>query len=441
MTIKNTIKYDLIKPKKIIVIVYISVALIVSAAIVEAGTIFSNLQFKVEEKSMWGTGAGFNFHKADFIGIQWDKTVSIGPTLGFELNGNTSGKMGLEYDFSLSTGTVDINFPVETKISFPDQVRPSDTITLSSSFLNLSGAIMKTFSPQATAKMELPFKLAANANGSIDPPFLDPIPFTLIPSIDLDKTYTFFNLGTGNTSFSKSFGAFGSIEAHIPVINTTGSLSGGKFSSEGSDDFINLSLDVDKVVSTLIPQVPPLGGELAIPNPFDSKEEVASISYDLLDLKAKLDTGFSQDFEFTPTLKVKYEIEGGQEFIVDAGDSINFSVPNGAGDKIEVSTTYFLENLFKNDTDLILTPGIDLSVLSGTATVFGFDLLDFGPVYNNGIATPIPIDIFSNQFSIDGFQTFQNAFTISVVPTPEPSTWVLVFFGLIGIMGIKKRLS
>ena len=67
----------------------------------KADTVDMDLPFWVEGESMWGPGPAFYFHETDFIGLEWDKSISIGPIAGFGVNGSTSGKVGLEYDFTL----------------------------------------------------------------------------------------------------------------------------------------------------------------------------------------------------------------------------------------------------------------------------------------------------------------------------------------------------
>ena len=153
-----------------------------------------------------------------------------------------------------------------------------------------------------------------------------------------------------------------------------------------------------------------------------------------MDVDASLSAGFKQSFEFTPTLKVKYTLENGYEFVTDVGgDPFDFPIPSGVGDSLDVKASFFLENQFMNNTDLILTPAINLSVLSGKASAFGFDMLDFGPLYSKGISLPIPIDIFDKQFSIAGFESFENNFSIDIVPVPSAL--------ILGTLGLSTSLT
>lgn len=150
----------------------------------KAVTVDMDLPFLVEGESMWGPGEAFTYEKTGFFGLEWDEHMITPPIpiplppqypdFGvFQLNGSTSGKVGLEYEFTLNSGSVDISYPVKSTIAFPGSAYPGETVSLSSSFVNLNGE-MKTFSPQATAKLELPFKLAANAQGIITFPGLRP---------------------------------------------------------------------------------------------------------------------------------------------------------------------------------------------------------------------------------------------------------------------------
>lgn len=246
---------------------------------------------------------------------------------------------------------------------------------------------------------------------------LDPVPFELIPNINFDKSTVLFNISTSNPKFKKDFiigdKNFGGIDAHIPVINTSGGLVGQVLKSQGQDNFIELSLDVDQVASILIPQLPQLEREFSIPSDDDP---IALIKYNLLDITAKLKTGFQQLFEFIPNLKIKYLLDTGQEFITKVGESIVLPVLDNTKNTLKVTATYFLDNLFSNKTDLTLTPALGIEVLTGKVSVVGKDLINFGPFYKDEFSTPtLPLPVFSNQFPLDGFPTFQENFEIEIV--------------------------
>ncbi|MGH2412329.1 MAG: hypothetical protein ACRDEA_01245, partial [Microcystaceae cyanobacterium] len=89
----------------------------------KASSITSDLNFAVEGKSMWDTGNAFFFRKKDFKGLKWNKTISFSAPLDLAtLNGNTSGKIGLEYEFTISSGAVNIKYPVQSTLLYPEVV-------------------------------------------------------------------------------------------------------------------------------------------------------------------------------------------------------------------------------------------------------------------------------------------------------------------------------
>ena len=153
-----------------------------------------------------------------------------------------------------------------------------------------------------------------------------------------------------------------------------------------------------------------------------------------MDVDALLSAGFEQSFEFTPTLKVKYTLENGYEFVTDVGGApFDFPIPSGVGDSLDVTATFFLENQFINNTDLVLTPEIALRALSGNASILVWDLFNFGPVFSAGISYPIPIDIFDKQFAIEGFESYESNFSIDIVPVPSAL--------ILGALGLSTSLT
>ena len=409
---------------------------------VSGAEVVTDLPFAVTGSSMWGTGPAFSFNASDFIGLQWSETVGIGPLpldlLGFNtvsVSGTVSGRIGLEYDFGIDSGTVDVAYPAQATINHPERASAGEAVTVTSAATLTAASTLETRSPQARAKLALPFELAANINGSVDNFFVS-VPFTLFPDLAVDATYTFFDINSSNPSFSYSLGD-SSVTASIPTVNTSASSPPIPLTSTGSDTFLNLTLDVDEVASALIPQLPPLSGSLNLEVPF-TDWEIIDLSYDLLDVDAFLNVNLKQDFQFAPELMVRYTFETGEVVVQSPDAPLNFVMPTVAqvGPSLEISAEYFLNNTFKNDTQIQLEPGMNLSVLSGSLSAAGVELVNFGPAYEASISTSIAdISVFNSQFSL-GFQIFQTEFSILI---PEPSSIVYAGLALLSLGAVAAR--
>lgn len=83
-----------------------------------SGSVTIDAPFYVDGQSMWSSGSAFYYSKNDFIGSSWDNKLSVGSSeFGVQLTGNTTGKIGLEYDFTISSGSVSVNYPIQSTIN------------------------------------------------------------------------------------------------------------------------------------------------------------------------------------------------------------------------------------------------------------------------------------------------------------------------------------
>lgn len=386
----------------------LSILLLISifAFPLQADTAVTSLPFSVDGASMWSSGPAFSFHESNFFGLQWDEFENYsGP--GFSVTAETTGRVGLEYDFHIDTGSVNIDYPMQSSIQFPDYVPAGDPVVLNSSYTVSSGANMNTFSPQLMANVSLPFEMTAGLFGELHPWGFDPI-YADIALPPIDGTTSLLDIDSSNPFFTQDFGGFGNITASIPTINTSSTMLEEILFSSGSDDFISLSLDVDNVASTLIPWIPPL--EIS-----ESFGDMANLDISLIDVTATLGGTLQQDFQFSPNLLVDYTLETGQTYLNNkVGESFGFIMPSDVDDGyMDVTATYHLDNTLTNSTSIGLTPGISLDVLQAEVDVFGHDIAHFGPAYSNSASAGLfPIDVYSSTFPVGGFPVYQETFSI-----------------------------
>ncbi len=117
----------------------------------QATSISQDVTFATAGQNIWGEGSASQFNLDKFYGLSWNQSMRIGDIYrkwhgdyGAEARATTRGKIGVDVNASVSTGSVDVNYPVNITLDLPDPgtVKPGDTYTIYSSFVNLPSANM-----------------------------------------------------------------------------------------------------------------------------------------------------------------------------------------------------------------------------------------------------------------------------------------------------------
>lgn len=462
------------------------------------------LAFESSGQSMWDSGTAFRKEESVFVGAQWtNKTASIGgiagsaneviipptgavttpiyepriwvptPTwsdplrgywtgcgctknvtiipatsgvtidtrTGAELNVHTSGKVGLEFGYSIDSGSVDTTATFQAMAELPDVVQTSEFFSISTSSIFDSGSIA-TQSPKAEAYISAIMQLSGSIDAqacaltlgcassgsvalptidmdqrilSIDPnslKILDGImpsgeAFAEVPilnqSLKLEGGATLappvvgFKLtGPGGLTLATSLPPtpavsvdLAELTVFVPDIATTGAGSGVPVTSSGRDDLLSAQFDIDGA-ATLFGGLPPLGLNFDL---IDLPVFKVSASFDLIDVDAGPVLGLTQDFEFTPTLMASLAFSNpveisGLQGLHDSWTGRWNSLPDFAiTDTTTFTPTFWLDALLKNDMglDLGLVGTLDLLKLGATASVGGVDLLKFNALTLNNL--------------------------------------------------------
>lgn len=401
--------------KRLLILAMLGVFVVGISGQAAAGDYATDLFFQTSDQSLWNPGPATMFDYSRFIGPQWNERVSIGGITepkafgvslgkyGAEIWGETSGKIGFQVDGHFDSGSVDVTYPVGIKLSYSDQAVPGQAFTISSSYTAQPGASFATNFPEASISVDAIFQLYARIGAEACFGACTGGGLTLI---DVSKVYPLLDMSTGDVLTSDLWG-FGSLTASFPDIDTTGTLNGKTLTASGEDDFLNLMLDMDRFSPI------PLGGE------------ALGFSYDILDVKTGMALAAVQHFSFTPKLMVSFKLETGQIITMPVGSSTSFIFPEGFGD-LEITPTFWLDNVFSNDTGMQIDPEFSVRALS--ADGYGMSL---GPLFSYDWRGSLgEIDLFSKDFQLQGFERFTTA-SFSIGATPEPATWVLLGLGLI----------
>ena len=462
------------------------------------------LEFESTGQSMWGSGTAFRAADSEFVGTIWnDKTATIGgiagdenevvfPALGavtipvFEprifvptptwsnpfkgyhtgcgcwkdvvikpataaitadtrtgaqLNLHTSGKVGLEFGYSIDSGSVDTTATFGAMAELPEQVNADQFFSFDTSSAFESGAI-KTQSPWVEAYMSAIMELSGSMDAqacaltfgckesgtialpsvdlnqrilSIDPNSLKVLdgvspggePFAEVPIANQSLTLEGGATLAPPTVGFKLTGPFGVTLAtsmpptpavtvdlaeatlSIPNIATEGSGSGEKVTSNGRDDLLSVQVDLDGA-ATLLGGLPPVGLGFDV---IDAGVFKLSVSLDLIDVDAGPVLGIMQEFEFEPTLMVTLDFSdeikiGSLPGLHTSWTGLWSELPEFAITQDTTFTpTFWLDAMLRNVTglDLGLVGTLDILKLGATGIIGGFDVLNFSPISLNSI--------------------------------------------------------
>lgn len=224
------------------------------------------------------------------------------------------------------------------------------------------------------------------------------------------------------------------IDVRIPDISERSTLGGSGqsvgssgvanvLSTSGSDDFLDLNIDVD-ALGTKLGILPPLGGSASV----DFGVGSISANIDLLDLDFKPTLNLDQEFSLSiDSVDVRYEFDrtvlaglaGGtlsnrnSISVSDITDKIDVTWTDGLS--IGITPIYSVQASLTNKTGLSVDFDFNIDILKGSVSgeVFGFDAgsASFGPLASlpfdlGGFTLP---PLFEDSFSLGGFGSARGA--------------------------------
>ena len=372
----------------------------IAAALYDAGP----LNFSTVNQSMWGTGNAPVFKDSVFVGPQWtNSTVGVGTIVGsvgkVSVNTNplwwawkacketvnvfcgdqpnpgtisdvvdtrtgarveltTSGKFGLEFGYTVNSGTVNAATAYSATAILPDGAKQGDFFNLNPDS-KLTGASLSSQSPEIEAHINAIAQLSGSvsAQACLILTGCTPKGTLALPTLNLDQNVLAIdpnsikvldellppaNAGeprqplaevklanqtltlqaavaaTGTPGFKLTTSQFtildttggvpgvtidlASIEFKLPNIATSGGLT-----SSGRDDIVKLRADIDGLAFAVgSGTIPPLGLGLTL---IDAGGFKVGMQLDALDIDIGPDIGITQDFELTPTLMARLDFD------------------------------------------------------------------------------------------------------------------------------------
>jgi hypothetical protein len=362
--------------------------------------------FQAIDQSMWNTGDQFTFADDRFLGIDTSWNTSGG---GFVF-GATDGhlKAGFQSTLNFEGGEIDASAPYDITVE-TSYNKTTDVLFLTAD-ATLGAASFTTEGPEGSYVLDFIFSFLMNASAGLDFGELGSwdIFSTTIGPWDVDQNI--LDLDSSDLSTQVPLPAGFSLSFEWPNVDTTSALSATNVvtSSGASNNFLELGLDVDDLVFTL----------LGIPNPlsigFDI--EVADGSIDLLDLDLAAGLNFLQNFALTiGSLTGIITFEDGSSQAFDFNSDITLTNASSRDANHDGQIGYTLElapnATLDNDTDLGFNFGYQFDVLklSGSYDI-GVDSgsLNLGPVFSANDNFPLgSVDVYDETFALNfGEQDF-----------------------------------
>lgn len=378
-------------------------------------------------------------------------------TPGLSTDGSFAAKIGLQPYFSLTSGDVDSEIPVDIYFDIPRQLEHGGSFEIQSGYSVDGGATFNTMSPNVEFGMDFVFDLDTDLDVNITS-----------SSFGSGTTLDIWDVDTGNISGFKGelgepgfnlfdfnaaddlaipnidLGGIANLGLEYPVIETEGAPSSNPniLEADGvAEDFVDLTVDVDAVVTKLIQAATgvtiPFGGDGGLPMEAFGVN-LLSFEYDwdvvAVDFITTLDLlqSFALEVQQLPLVMT---LEDGSEIDdIFMGDVIEVDVPDdslfdadvdGDGDGlIDFVLDVDMDAIFSNLTEL----GLGMELFTG--------LLSFNAGITSDLFNDISVSLFGDGSSglIDTLDGNDDGFLVAettelldeVIATPFDATFDLI---------------
>jgi hypothetical protein len=393
--------------------------------------------------------------------------VTADTRTGAELDVTTSGRAGIEFGYSIDSGSVDAAVNFQALATLPDVVNTGEFFSLGTDSTFDSGTIA-TQSPTIQAYINAVMQLSGSVDAtacaltfgcaegsfalptvdmnqsilSFDPNSIkildgllpDGSPLAEIPILNrglkleggatIEPPVVGFKLtGPLGGTIVSTLPPTPSVTVdlaeatlNIPNIATNGTGSGSSITSSGRDDLLSLQLDIDGA-ATLFAGLPPLGANVDL---IDSGPFKLGVSLDFIDVDAGPVLGVTQDFELEPTLIATLAFSNPVQIAGMSGLQSSWTgrwsdLPQLAiSDTTTVTPTFSIQAMLTNDLglDLGLVGTLDILKLGVTGLIGGVPVLKSDSISLNNLlgigntlfeTSKLGLSVYDKSFQLGGF--------------------------------------
>jgi hypothetical protein len=432
-----------------------------------------SLSFQTSNQSQWAAGPQYVASWSDEFSRSWNGSIGGGsftdlstPSVtigdcsiscstipgislgkfGAEATASTSGEIGLRPGVSVNGGAVNVSYPVQVTIQYPDPgtLYPGDPFTLFTSFVPASGGSLTTSSPHARVTVDAILNATFSASAQVKAFGADLFSESLtIPPIGSDNWTTI--LDTDNQVFQDLARAAQFLVNYSYVSGATNGIvsggfknlsidtSGGLLSNSNSlasshqDTFFTMRLDFSNAALAAA-GLPGFNKTINLGHGLQAALQI-------LDAYEQLALEVGQTFRFDPTPELSLQLSNGQTINLNAGQSTALTFPTvsagATSNNLTVAPSYSLDGQLSNHTDLIISPTLNFTPLNiaFSGSLDAHPLPDFDvsfslkPVATQTLSEPnTSISLFNQSFPLQGFQpTTTTPFTLVGYTYPLPT--------------------
>ncbi|WP_342128554.1 Ig-like domain-containing protein [Hydrogenophaga sp. OTU3427] len=358
--------------------------------------------FEANDQSIWDSGEAYTFSDERFFGVDTDWSASAG---SFAYGSSTGElKAGFESDLDFNGGSIDAELPYDIDVG-TQYNKTTDVLKISSSASILPGALFNTEGPEGSYVLDFIFHFYATLKAGLD--FGELGTWNIIDTAfgPWDANENIIDIDSDDLVIEIDLPAGFSLTFEWPDVDVsalTGVATTTITGDDASNSFLDLGLDVDELVFTI----------LGIPNPFDIGFDigVAWGSIELADLDLSAAMNFLQSFTLTAnSLPGIITYEDGSTAAFTFGSDIvltnasSYDVDND--NLVEFELSLDPNASLNNDTDLGFNFSYVFDVLKMTGgydVVFDSGAINVGPAYSISDTIPLgTVGVYDNTFALN----------------------------------------
>ncbi len=436
-----------------------------------------SMTFSSGTQNMWGPSfSPFTINQTiNLFEVSWNETFStgnagivniLGANFGAAVNGHFNGTIGSNfYIQGFTTGDVSVDYPIDVVLDMPTDLTydQGDTVQINTSYTvdTSSYSLVTNYPNVGEIGLDIYFQLGAELSAQLCA--FGCFTFPVIPNFNTgmqtinvfkaDNTgIGFFGVNGGPMLYNYAaqlttsdipgdpLGGYGlTATLSIPDVSTTDGLSGYDLSACGESSYLEMTLEIFKLLSN-IPYPPPvtpigpilanLSGSYGVPLGVGNYE--AEFTWNFLSALFKMEVFNKQCFDFKPKIYGKYEFPIAVEYeVLDASGS---SLANGTSSIVNIEIGHNIKYKFPcyfEDIDIVSTYSIDGQFSNHTydSIAFSFEMsaFEFSLVFPSiqitpaiyvpeiCISIPYPCPTWSSPWKWCSYTACTPAFTIPAV--------------------------